>query len=230
MTMSIELALRYALELSLFIPAVIFAVLPAAGYLRGRPGVMLCSSAVVMAAMVLAGAYFGVHHRIRVRIAAVPIAATVFILYMMIVDAGTGKKLFCFANSLMLCVICPMYTMFINAPRELLNTSGVFTFSSGTISLIISAVLGAIFFRTLTVKIPMLLKEDSIRDIWRFMFLLPLTMSALMYWMIPVSPAVVMACVAGSGYVRGGGDIHLLPYILVDGEETHGTRYVAAGE
>ena len=87
--------------------------------MRGKPWVMLCSSPVVMAAMVLAGAYFGVHHRIRVRTAAILIAITVFMLYMIIVDAETGKKIFCFANSLMLCVICPMYTMFINAPREL---------------------------------------------------------------------------------------------------------------
>ena len=72
-----------------------------------------------MAAMVLAGAYFGVHHRIRVRTAAILIAITVFMLYMIIVDAETGKKIFCFANSLMLCVICPMYTMFINAQQGL---------------------------------------------------------------------------------------------------------------
>lgn len=192
MTMNVELALRYSLELTLFTSAVIFAVIPVAGNLRVKPVVALYSSAAVMAAMILAGSYFGVNHRIRVRVIAVPIAIIVFILYMIIIDAEMGKKLFCFSNALMLCVMCPMYTMFINAPCELLNTSCVFTFSSGIISLIISVILGAIFFRTLTVKIPMLLNEDSIRDIWHFMFLLPLTMSGAIYWMIPVSPVVVM--------------------------------------
>ena len=41
-------------------------------------------------------------------------------------------------------------------------------------------------------KIPILLKEDSIRDVWRYMFLVPLGMSALIYWTIPLSPVVVM--------------------------------------
>ncbi|MBQ3447914.1 MAG: GHKL domain-containing protein, partial [Synergistaceae bacterium] len=192
MSMTHELALRYAVELSLFIPAVMFAVIPVAGYLRVRQSVALCSSALIMAVMILAGSYFGVHNRIRVRIIAVPLAAAVFMLYMLTVDAEAGKKLFCFSNALMICVICPMYTITLNAPSELGNAYGVFTFSSGIISLSVSILLGAIFFRTLTVKIPTLLKEDSIRDIWRCMFLVPLGMSGLIYWMTPVSPAVVM--------------------------------------
>ncbi|MBQ7168944.1 MAG: GHKL domain-containing protein [Synergistaceae bacterium] len=189
--MSLDLTLRYTLELSLLVPAVMFAVIPVREYMKLGLAA-LCSSVILMAAMIFGCAYFGVYHRIRVRFIAIPLAAAVFAMYMTAVDTEAGKKLFCFSNALMICVICPMYTITINAPRELGNAYGVFTFSSGLVSLSVSILLGAIFFRTLTVKIPMLLKEDSIRDIWRYMFLVPLAMSALIYWMIPISPAVVM--------------------------------------
>ncbi|MBQ2617498.1 MAG: sensor histidine kinase [Synergistaceae bacterium] len=190
--MSLDITLRYLLEISLFVPAMIFAVIPVTEYLRVKPAFALIPSALVMAVMIFAGAYFGVYNKIRVRIIAVPIAIIVFAIYMIIIDTEAGKKLFCFSNALMLCAMCPMYTILINAPRELLNFSGVFTYSSGFISLAVSAILGVIFCRTLTVKIPILLKEDSIRDVWRYMFLVPLGMSALIYWMIPLSPVVVM--------------------------------------
>ncbi len=190
--MSLDITLRYLLELSLIIPAVIFAVLPVSEYLRVKSAFALCSSVFVIAAMIFVGAYFGVYNRIRVRIIAVPLAIIVFVIYMMIVDTEVGKKLFCFSNAMMICVMCPMYTITVNAPRELGNVSRVFTYSSGLVSLSISMIMGAIFFKTLTVKVPALLKEDSVRDIWRYMFLVPLGMSALIYWMIPISPAVVM--------------------------------------
>ena len=207
--MSFDITLRYLLELSLFVPAMMFAVAPVTEYLRLKSGLVIIPSAIVMALMIFAGAYFGVYHKIRVRIIAVPIAAIVFAVYMSIVDAEVGKKLFCFSNALMLCAMCPMYTILTNAPRELLNFSGVFTYSSGLISLAVSAILGAIFYRTLTVKIPILLKEDSIRDVWRYMFLVPLGMSALIYWMIPISPVVVM-----TGRVR---PINLLFITIIGG-------------
>ena len=186
------LMFRYALELSLIVPAVIFAVLPVVEYLRFRSKAALFSSIFVIAAMILGGAYLGVQNKIRVRIIAIPLAVAIFVFYMIIFDTEIGKKLFCFSNALMLSVICPMYTITVNAPRELGNAYGMFTFSSGLVSLSISVIIGAIFFKTLKVKIPTLLKEDSIRDIWNFMFLIPLGMSALLYWMIPLYPAVVM--------------------------------------
>ena len=208
--MSFELTLRYALELSLLIPAVTFAMIPVTGYLRVRPVTAFISSAFIMAAMISAGAYFGVYHKIRVRVIAIPIAVTAFMLYMLAVNTEIAKKLFCFSNALMLCVICPMYTIFINAPHELMNFSGIFKLSSGIMSVIISVIIGALFFRTLSVKFPMLLKEDSIRDIWRYMFMLPLAMSAVIYWMTPNFPAVVLA-----GRVRPVG-LMLLMFLTVE--------------
>ncbi|MBQ3402172.1 MAG: sensor histidine kinase [Synergistaceae bacterium] len=190
--MSPELVLRYSLELSLIFPAVIFAVMPVTRYLRFKSFMAFCTAGVMLAFCVFAGAYAGVYHKIRVRFMFVPFAVMIFMLYFMAVDAEAGKKLFCFFNAAMLCELCPMYAMFIAGPVELLNFSRVFMVQTGLICLGVSIVAGLIFYRTLTVKIPTLLNEENIKDVWSYMFLIPLVMAGLIYWMTPNSPRVVM--------------------------------------
>ena len=104
-----------------------------------------------------------------------------------------SRKIFCFLNSGMLCELCSMYTRFIIAPYE--STGQVFTDSTilpalGFLGM--SVIVGAVFFRTLTVKLPVLMNEDRIAGVWRYMFLFPLVMSIVIHWMTPISPRVVM--------------------------------------
>ena len=185
-------ALRYSLEIAMIIPAVIFALMPVIDSLKVKPMITFGISGSVMAVMIFAGSIFGVKYGIGVGGLVLTFSAIIFVAYMFAVDSETGKKLFCFFNSAMLCMLCPMYTIYINAPYELANDSGIWLLSSGIICLLISVIIGAIFFRTLTVKFPMLMKEDSIREIWRFMYIIPIVMTAAIYWMTPISPAVVM--------------------------------------
>ena len=108
-------------------------------------------------------------------------------------NISLGRKSFCLFNAVMLCEFCSMYTKFITAPYEL---SGII---NGTNTLIPSIaflgtalIVGAIFFRTLTVKLPAFMNDERLAGIWRYMFILPLVMSALIHWMTPISPLVVM--------------------------------------
>lgn len=186
------LTLRYALELSVIIPAVIFALMPVIDSLKVKPPIVFWVSGISAAVMISAGSFFGVRYGLRARYLILAFSAVIFAAYMLAVDSDAGKKLFCFFNSTMLCVLCPMYTVYINSPNELANDSGIWLTESGVWCLIMSVIIGAILFRTLTVKFPFLLKEDSIRDIWRFMYFIPLVMTAVIYWLTPISPAVVM--------------------------------------
>lgn len=186
------LTLRYALELAIIIPAVIFGLMPVIDSLRIKLPFAFWAFGIAMAVMIPGGSILGVKYGVRVRALIVAFSAVIFAAYFCVIDSDAGKKLFCLFNSAMLCLLCPMYTIYINAPYELANDSGVFLLSSGAMSLIISVMIGAVFFRTLAVKIPFVLKEDSIRDIWRYMFMLPLAMSAVIYWMTPNFPAVVL--------------------------------------
>ena len=51
----------------------------------------------------------------------IPYTVLFFILYIMLVNASPGRKLFCFFNSIMLCTFCPLYTVFLMAPLEAEN-------------------------------------------------------------------------------------------------------------
>ena len=104
-----------------------------------------------------------------------------------------SRKIFCLLNAGMLCELCSMYTRFIVAPYEI--TGHTFTDSTAIPALAflgMSAVVGAVFFRTLTVKLPVLMNEERIAGVWRYMFLFPLVMSIVIHWMTPISPRVVM--------------------------------------
>ena len=104
-----------------------------------------------------------------------------------------SRKIFCLLNAGMLCELCSIYTRFIIAPYE--STGQVFTDSTLLPALAflgISVIIGAVFFRTLTVKLPVLMNEDRIAGVWRYMFTFPLGMSILLHWMTPISPRVVM--------------------------------------
>ena len=186
------LTLRYALGLSVTIPALIFAFLPVIVSLRMKRAVTFRAFGLALAVMIPAGSFFGVKFGIGVAAMLLVFLAVIYSAYFFAVDADTGKKLFCVFNSAMLCALCPMYTIYINAPHELANDSGIWTAESGVLCLIISVIIGVIFFRTLSVKFSFLLKEDSIRDIWRFAYFIPLVMTAVIYWITPNFPAVVM--------------------------------------
>lgn len=114
-----------------------------------------------------------------------PITIVLFAAYILLLNTDLKAKLFCFFNASMLAVFCPMYTIILMSPAELGNTSGVFMTYSGMISLGLSLIVGAVFFRTLTEKLPMLLNEEH-------MFIIPLCLTLFMYWMTPNSPEVIM--------------------------------------
>ena len=103
----------------------------------------------------------------------------------MLVDASSVRKLFCLFNSVMLCAFCPLYTVFImdslEADNEIWQTSGLFTLQSGIVNISLVLAIGAIFFRTLHVKLPMLMRQKYIGSVWDFLFLVPLFMTVLMW-------------------------------------------------
>ena len=119
-----------------------------------------------------------------------------FVIYFMIIDSSPGRKLFCFFNSMMLCMFCPIYTVTMmadtEAKNEIWNTSGVFTLKSGIANIFIMILIAAMFFRTLYIKLSMLIKQEHLTSIWDFIFLLPLFMTMLMWWMMPHHPNLML--------------------------------------
>ena len=194
--MSDNLAARYILEFSVVLPGIAFAVLPVAEYLRlgsMRSRVLAGGLAVLF---VFGGAFVRAEYSLPGIAVFAPMLVVLFAAYFLLVDASMGRKLFCFFNAVMLCTFCPLYTMFITAPLEAENaiweSSGLFTVKSGVVCLCLVVIVGAIFFRTLTVKLPMLMRQKYIGSVWDFLSLVPMLLTFLMWWSIPLHPDLAM--------------------------------------
>ncbi|MBQ4468575.1 MAG: GHKL domain-containing protein [Synergistaceae bacterium] len=202
-----NLFLRYSLEFALVIPMAVFAVLPVIDNVKYDSIHALALTGAFLAAFILTGAYLCVNYFPRIQNVFVPGVLLLFLVYFFCVNAALNQKLFCFFNAAMLSGFCPMYATILMGPVELGNETGPFLITSGLVSLGLAVVVGVIFFRTLTVKLPMLLNEKRISAVWDYMFLIPLVSALFACWITPISPKVVM-----TGRVRS---ISLLLYLLM---------------
>lgn len=71
----------------------------------------------------------------------------------------------------------------VEAENELWYKAGVFTLKSGIVYLLLMLIIGAIFFRTLYIRLPMLMKQEYISSAWDFMFLVPMSLAVLILWL-----------------------------------------------
>ena len=181
-----NLYLRYALEFAIIIPAAIFAFMPVSEHFKINSFIVYGLTSIFLACFIAAGAFF------KSKAAFIPGLLGLFLIYYFCVDMQISKKLFCFFNAVMLCAICPAYTIILMGPFELENESGVFLLESGFMNLAIALLMILIFIKTAYKRIPVLLNEERINAIWDYLFLIPLVMTILIYWATPVSPRVVM--------------------------------------
>ena len=185
-----------ALELSVVIPALVFAVMPVTGSLKYSSPRFFVLTAGAVVFMTLAGACVCVKYSVRTRTVLAVNVAIISMAYSLLVNLNMTRKLFCLFNSAMLCEFCSIYSNILTAPyrlRHLVGLEGDYVLFLPAIVLLVLAVpVGIIFFRTLTVRIPVLLNDERIASVWRYMFLIPLVMSVLIWWMTPISSLVVM--------------------------------------
>ena len=182
---------RYALEFAIVIPAAMFALLPVFSEIRYMWLIVLG-----LITFIIGGPQICLHYSYKIRSVFIPGILLLFTIYYFCVDVSLSKKLFCFFNGIMLCTLCPMYTITIMAPEELTNilwtSERLFTLKSCLVCLAVAVFVGTVFFRTLTVKLPMLLREERVATAWKFLFMFPLSMALLIYWMTPISPLVMV--------------------------------------
>ncbi len=191
------LTLRCVLDFAILIPGAVFSFLPFCTYLKNKSKFSLFTTAITFLFLIIAGISISRIYFILPRLIMIPLLLILFTLYIFIVDDSTGRKLFCFFNAYMLCVFCRLYTLFIMAPYETENkiwqSSGLFTVKSGVVCLALALITGFIFFKTLYVKIPMLMNQEYISSVWDFLFIAPMMMTVLMGWSIPIHPDLAMA-------------------------------------
>lgn len=189
---TVAINISYALELCMAIPAFIMALAPVNQSLSLGRKETYAMAAAYLALLIGSGAIVCRRLYLPTVVVMVPGSLLLFLPYAKTVNLSLPKKIFCFANAMMLCSFSTMYATVIMSAWEANNTAKVHLPQTGFLALIIAAVLCLLFYKTLVEKLPALLFHDELNDLWSRLVLIPVALAALMRWMIPRDPALIM--------------------------------------
>ena len=190
--MNISLALRYMAELAMVLPAAAFAIIPVFEYRKVKLPFFIGALFILLTAFFLIGTELCIAFDITSNTVIFPSMIIFFIFYHLCFELSISKKIFCFANATFLCAFSTTYNTFLTAPLELENTYRVYELCSGVICLVVSAVVGAVFVRTLLEKFPELFENENLDSVWKILMAGPIIAALALIWMNPVSAANVM--------------------------------------
>ena len=191
-----EIFMRYVLELAIIIPDAVFIYLPLIEDLRWGNWITYSISGVLLSIFVIAAALVSASQMFPVIPVLVVSVMFLFFVFFFSVKITLGRKLFCFFNSIMLGAFCLLYSISImakcEAANELWASTRLLSMESCLMSLGLSVLFGAVFFRILTKYLPMLLRQEQINGMWDFLFLLPLCATILIWWLTPIWPNLLL--------------------------------------
>lgn len=189
---SATLSLSFALEFCMAGPALVMALAPVNKYFRMGKAETYALAAAYLSLLVGSGAILCRRLYLPTNVVLVPMSVLLFLPYAHAIDLSLPKKLFCFANAVMLCAFATMYATVVTAPWEVENNAKVLLPQSGFLALVIAVIIGLLFGKTLVVKLPALLMHDEIDDLWRWLVFIPLALAFLMWWMVPQDPTLMV--------------------------------------
>ena len=176
--------LRHGLELALILPGAAFCFLPCLPFLRRRRWLVFLVSAVTLLAFIGGGAFYCARVRLPSYLLLLAALPLFFPLFLWATDLDWRKLFFCFAEAAMFCAFCILYTNLLVAPWEE-NTTVTFLPRHSLICLGLGFVLVALFFRTLTQRLPYMFGVESLDQVWALLALLPLLVTFILWWLIP---------------------------------------------
>ncbi|MBQ9419663.1 MAG: GHKL domain-containing protein [Synergistaceae bacterium] len=187
---------RYAVELAIIIPDVLFVFVPVLDSLRWPALVTLGFAFSMVLVFVAAVAWLGASMLLPVIPLLVVGVSLLFLIFFFTVKINLARKLFCFFNAIMMGAFCLLYSISLmasfEAENELWGATKLLTVESGLVSLGLSVLVGMFFLKFLTEELPMLLKEEFINGIWDFLFLIPLFATLLIAWLTPIWPKILL--------------------------------------
>ena len=179
-----ELFLRYALELAVVFPASGYCLLSVRKQLRWPEWLTWLLAAAADLVFVCGGAWLSMRSH-QTGLPMVLLALVLFYpLYLAAADLAWDKLLFCFTNSMMLIAFCTTYTNYLTAAWEM-DDLPTFSPRSSLLCLGLAAVMGAVFFNTLRVKLPYLFSVPRLNRIWPWLTLAPAAFTLLLSWLVP---------------------------------------------
>ena len=194
--MDTKIFLRYVIELAIIIPDAVFVFLPVIDSLRWRKWVTYSISGVLLPVFVVSAAWVSSREMFPVIPVLVVSVMFLFLVFFFSVKVSLGRKLFCFFSSVMLGAFCLLYSISLMASFEAENvlweSTRLLTIESGSVSLGLSLLIGALTFSLPTKKMSDLLKEELVNGMWDYLFLLPLGATVLIWWLTPIYPKLLL--------------------------------------
>ncbi|MBQ7245506.1 MAG: GHKL domain-containing protein [Firmicutes bacterium] len=189
---SLDAFFSYAAFLLLLFPTMMYALLPLKENLKFFDGkrhfISILGCTLIIFAMSLLGCVTGFEAKLIFAIALLPL----FGVFQFLSSGDTVKKLYTFLNSTMVITNSIVFGTLLSAPQELNNEGTILLPQSSFICLGVALVSGLIYWKTLAVKIPYLIRSDALDLDYRFAVIIPLVVSLFFYWATPKSAAVVM--------------------------------------
>ena len=191
--MTLTLFLRYFLEFSVLFPSALFAFMPVFDYFKYDVDKVLLQALVAILACSLVGSLLCALFSLTTNTLLLPMVLLFFIAYVRVVNLNLGQAAFCFANAMLIPAFCSMYTNVLMAWHEASNDAPVLYGTSSCVLLLLTAPCCLIFWKTLTRRVPDVMENSYLRKVWRWAFLFPLGVTALMWWAMPVDVSILLA-------------------------------------
>ena len=186
------LFLRYALYLMLLLPTMIIALMPLHKQLQFSLQKTTLITAGGTVAIILLLALVGTTTDLPAKGLLVIGFIPLFFLYYFQTKIDIVRKLFTFLNAIMITMNGIVFGLLLGAPLELDNTHNVPGELTALACIGVVFIMGLIYFKTLTVKIPYLLQTEALEWNWQFAVIIPAMVALIFFWVSPRSAAVVM--------------------------------------
>ena len=187
---------RYVLELAMVVPASVLCLVPLRKYYAVPPLLVALTALAEEAVVVFFGTVAGLRQHLPSALILLMSVVLFFPSLMLAVQTSLPKLVFCFGNSVMICVYANLLTTIISAPWE---QNDLLTFSprSSLLCLLLAFILCVVFFQMLNTELPDLFYERQLDYLWIWSILVVLAVTVLFLWHITLS-----ASLAGDSELR----------------------------
>ena len=184
--------MNHALEFAVSIPAAVIALLPVRGRFRRKPATVYASAALLLCAFINIGSFICVYFVCPSNWVIFAFMPLLMAVYSYVIDLNVGKTVTCFLMAGVLSSLATLIGGILCASIEATNYSLAFLPQTSLACIAINVLLIVLFYRTLTVKLPMLLTNEDIDGAWYTTAFAAFVALCLCAWINPLSYSTLL--------------------------------------
>ena len=184
--------MNHALEFAVSIPAAVIALLPVRGRFRRKPATVYASAALLLCAFIIIGSFICVYFVCPSNWVIFAFMPLLMAVYSYVIDLNVGKTVTCFLMAGVLSSLATLIGGILCASIAATNYSLAFLPQTSLACIAINVLLIVLFYRTLTVKLPMLLTNEDIDGAWYTTAFAAFVALCLCAWINPLSYSTLL--------------------------------------